>query len=62
MVQTVSGKEPVALSLVRERRRPRLIQVRKFGATSFVGTVHQHSNNWMILGLFYSPRRKVTDL
>lgn len=62
MVQTVSGKEPVALSLVRERRRPGLIQVRKFDSASLVRTVHQYSNRWMFLGLFHSPTQKITDL
>ena len=28
----------------------------------FVGTVHQHPNNWIIVGLFYPPRPATADL
>ena len=34
----------------------------KFDTHFFVGTVHQHPNNWIIVGLFYPPRQAMNDL
>lgn len=28
----------------------------KFNTHFFVGTLHQHPNNWIIIGLYYPPR------
>jgi hypothetical protein len=34
----------------------------KFDTHFFVGTVHKHQNNWIIVGLFYPPRSVMGDL
>jgi hypothetical protein len=28
----------------------------------YVGTVHQHPDAWIIIGLFYPPRTRIGDL
>lgn len=34
----------------------------KFDTHFYVGTLHQHPNNWMIVGLFYPPKKAMEDL
>jgi hypothetical protein len=36
--------------------------INKFDTHFFVGTVHQHPNNWIIVGLFYPLRGAIADL
>ena len=36
--------------------------IEKFDTHFFVGTVHQYPASWIIVGLFYPPRRAVGDL
>jgi hypothetical protein len=36
--------------------------IEKYDTHFFVGTVHQHPNNWIIVGLFYPPRNRMADL
>jgi len=36
--------------------------IHKFDTHFYVGTVHQHPGSWIIVGLFYPPRRKTRDL
>jgi hypothetical protein len=31
--------------------------IEKFDTHFFVGTVHQHPQNWIIVGLFYPPKQ-----
>ena len=35
--------------------------IEKYDTHFFVGTVHQHPNNWIIVGLFYPPRKRMAD-
>jgi hypothetical protein len=36
--------------------------IEKYDTHFFVGTVHQHPRNWLIVGLFYPPKEKIKDL
>ncbi len=36
--------------------------IQKFDTYFFVGTVHQHPKNWIIVGLFYPPKAAMGDL
>jgi hypothetical protein len=36
--------------------------IEKYDTHFFVGTVHQHPKNWIIVGLFYRPRLAMNDL
>jgi len=36
--------------------------IEKFDTHFFVGTIHQHPNNWIIVGLFYPPKATMNDL
>jgi len=44
------------------RQRFEVEMIEKFDTHFFVGTVHQHPNNWIIVGLFYPPKGLITDL
>lgn len=34
----------------------------KYDTHFFVGTLHQHPNNWIIVGLYYPPRVEPSEL
>jgi hypothetical protein len=36
--------------------------IEKYDTHFFVGTVHQHPKNWIVVGLFYPPRPVMADL
>jgi hypothetical protein len=36
--------------------------INKFDTHFYVGTVHKHPKEWIIVGLFYPPRQKMGDL
>ncbi len=44
------------------RQRFEAEMMNKYDTHFFVGTVHQHPLNWIIVGLFYPPHRVATDL
>lgn len=44
------------------RQRFEAEMIEKFDTHFFVGTVHQHPNNWIIVGLFYPPKTATADL
>jgi len=44
------------------RQRFEAEMIDKFDTHFFVGTVHQHPNNWIIVGLFYPPKLATADL
>jgi len=43
------------------RQRYEADMIGKYETHFFVGTLHQHPKNWIIVGLFYPPR-KAKDL
>jgi hypothetical protein len=46
----------------RFRQRFETEMIEKFDTHFFVGTVHKHPNNWIIVGLFYPPKLATADL
>jgi len=34
----------------------------RFDTSFFVGTLHQHPANWIIVGLYYPPKQQMPDL
>jgi hypothetical protein len=44
------------------RQRFERDMINKFDTHFFVGTIHQHPSNWIIVGLFYPPREATADL
>lgn len=44
------------------RQRFERDMIEKYDTHFFVGTVHQHPKNWIIVGLFYPPKQAVGDL
>ena len=36
--------------------------INKYDTHFYVGTVHQHPDAWIIVGLFYPPRQTMGDL
>ena len=36
--------------------------IEKFDTHFYVGTIHQHPNRWIIVGLFYPPKEKAMPL
>jgi hypothetical protein len=44
------------------RQRFEREMIEKYDTHFMVGTVHQHPNNWIIVGLFYPPKQETRDL
>ena len=44
------------------RQRYEIEMIQKCETSFFVGTIHQHPNNWIIVGLFYPPKKAIGDL
>jgi hypothetical protein len=44
------------------RQRFEQEMIEKYDTHFMVGTVHQHPNNWIIVGLFYPPKQETRDL
>jgi hypothetical protein len=44
------------------RQRFEVEMINKFDTHFFVGTIHQHPNSWIIVGLFYPPKAPILDL
>jgi hypothetical protein len=36
--------------------------IEKLDTHFYVGTIHQHPKNWIIIGLFYPPHERMADL
>jgi hypothetical protein len=36
--------------------------ITRYDTYFFVGNMHQHQDNWLIVGLFYPPMRSMSDL
>jgi hypothetical protein len=46
----------------RFRERFESDMIEKYDTHFFVGTVHKHPKNWIVVGLFYPPKRTTGDL
>jgi hypothetical protein len=44
------------------RQRYERDMIEKYDAHFYVGNIHQHPDNWLIVGLFYPPRPAIGDL
>ena len=44
------------------RQRFEKEMIEKYDTHFFVGTIHQHPNNWIVVGLFYPPKPVSADL
>lgn len=44
------------------RQRFEKEMIEKYDTHFFVGTVHQHPKNWIVVGLFYPPKQAMGDL
>jgi len=44
------------------RKKFEVDMISKFDTHFYVGTIHQHPNNWIIIGLFYPPYETTRDL